>query len=102
KMKTFVLQHSLHVLPYFGHFPKIALKFLKGRRHHKSTSCPSVRSALTRCMRTQTQTELTTIWTSGAEAPRVLAFLNMREMALVLPFPMIELVLKVRRRTEER
>jgi hypothetical protein len=67
-MKTFVLHHSMRLLPYFGPSPKVAVKYLK---------------------------QLLLLWGSGEEGPRLLAFLSIREMALVLPHPMLDLVLKV-------
>lgn len=69
-MKTFVLHHSMRLLPYFGPFPKVAVKYLK---------------------------QLLLLWGSAEEGPRLLAFLSIREMALALPHPMLDLVLKVSR-----
>jgi nucleolar complex protein 2 len=67
KMITFLLKQTENMLGYFGPFPKLAKKFLK---------------------------KLLEWWGGAMETVRVLAFLNIRRLALDLPFPFIDTCLK--------
>jgi len=69
KMITFILQHTEHFIHYFGPYGGLSKLFLK---------------------------KLLELWGSADEAVRIVAFLNIRAMALKLPYPYIANCLKVR------
>lgn len=67
KMLTFVLKYSQSVVPLFAAFPKIAKRLIK---------------------------VLFNIWSASEQAPKILAFLNIRSMATMMPYPFINICLK--------
>lgn len=67
KMLTFVLKYIQSLVPFFSVFPKIAKRFIK---------------------------ILTNIWSTSEQTPKILAFLNMRAMAMNMPYPFINICLK--------
>uniref|UniRef100_A0A6B2KZ78 Nucleolar complex protein 2 homolog n=1 Tax=Arcella intermedia TaxID=1963864 RepID=A0A6B2KZ78_9EUKA len=67
KMINFVLKCTERLVPYFGPFPRYSKVFLK---------------------------KLLTLWGSSDEAVRIMAFFNIRAMALNLPYPFINMILK--------
>jgi len=65
--ELFVLTHAFHLCPYFASFPKLNRAFFKKILH---------------------------LWSHGTEAVRVKAFLVMRQLVIVSPYPFIEIALK--------
>eukprot|EP01127_Copromyxa_protea_P009169 TRINITY_DN2141_c0_g1_i1.p1 TRINITY_DN2141_c0_g1~~TRINITY_DN2141_c0_g1_i1.p1 ORF type:complete len:709 (-),score=206.78 TRINITY_DN2141_c0_g1_i1:52-2178(-) len=67
QMLGFVLKNTQQWVHYFGPFPKLSNRFLKA---------------------------LLVLWSSANETVRILSFLNIRQLAIDLPFPFIESCLK--------
>jgi len=65
--ELFVLTHAFHLCPYYASFPKLNRAFFKKILH---------------------------LWSHGAETVRVKAFLVMRQLVIVSPYPFIEIALK--------
>jgi nucleolar complex protein 2 len=72
KLLSFVLQNLQAMHRFAAPFPKLTKKLLK---------------------------KLLDLWGSASETVRILAFMNIRQMALDIPFPFIERCLKVRSTT---